>query len=329
MAYYVLDATALDDVCATVVVVGFEAAWTEKVLRERPGDATLRFVEQREQLGTGHAVAVALPAVTEALGDDDGDVVIVPGDTPLLRRETMARLVAQHRRSGAALSVLTAVLPDPSGYGRIVRAKDGSIARIVEEGDATPAERSIAEVNTAIMVVRSNLLGPGLRRVGRQNTQQEYYLTDLVAVLHDAGHAVQAVVLEDPAEASGVNDRVQLAAAEAVVRARVADAWLRRGATIWDPSVTYIDPDVQLGDGVSLLPGTVLRGHCVIGPGATIGPNAHLIDCRVGSDARLGTVEATRAVIGDGAVVGSFSVLDAGSVVASGEFVAPGSYRDA
>ncbi len=329
MAYYVLDATALDGVRATVVVVGFEAAWTEKVLREWPLDANLRFVEQREQLGTGHAVSVALPAVAEALGDLDGDVIIVPGDTPLLRRETMATLVAQHRESGAGLSVLTAQLTDPSGYGRVVRAKDGSVARIVEERDATASERAITEINTAIMVVRANLLGPGLRRVGRQNAQQEYYLTDLVAVLHDAGHATKAVALEDPAEAAGVNDRAQLAAAEAVVRARVADGWLRRGVTIWDPSATYIDPDVELGDGVSLLPGTVLRGHCVVGGGATIGPNAHLIDCRVGPDARLGAVEADRAIVGERAVVGSFSVLGSGSVVAPGEVLAPGSHRSA
>ncbi len=329
MVYYVLDATALDGVLATVVVVGFEATWTEKVLRQRHSDVPLRFVEQVEQLGTGHAVAVALPTVAEVLDDADGDVVIVPGDAPLLRRSTMADLVTRHRERGAALSVLTATVADPSGYGRIVRAKDGSVARIVEERDATQSERAILEVNTAIMVVRSNLLGPGLRRVDRQNAQQEYYLTDLVAVLHEAGHATYAVALDDAGEAFGVNDRAQLAAAEAVVRARVAGEWLRRGVTIWDPATTYIDPDVELGDGVSLLPGTVLRGHCVVGAGASIGPNAHLLDCRVGADARLGTIEGERAVVGAGAVVGSFSVLAPGTEVAPGAVVGPGSHLPA
>ncbi len=327
LVYYVLDAIEIEGVLATVVVVGHQAAWVEKVLRERSSRIPTRFVEQFEQLGTGHAVSVALAAVSEVMGDDDGDVVIVPSDTPLLRRVTMAELVQRHRASDSAISVLTAHLADPTGYGRIVRARDGSIERIVEQRDATALEREITEVNTSIMVVRASLLGPALRRVDRRNAQREYYLTDVVAVLHDAGHLVQAVVLEDPAEATGVNDREQLAVAEAVMRGRINRGWLQRGVTIWDPSTTYVDADVELAPGASLLPGTVLRGRTVVETGASIGPNAHLVDSRVGQNARIGAVEADRSVIGAAASVGSYCVLGPGSQVAPGEVVAPGTHR--
>ncbi len=327
LAYFVLDATDLDGVRATVVVVGHQARWVEKVLGQRPSGVPVRFVEQFEQLGTGHAVSAAMPTVTEVAGEDDLDVVIVPSDTPLLRRETMADLVQRHRESGAAITVLCANLADPTGYGRIVRARDGSIERIVEERDATDDERRLTEVNTAIMVVRASLLGPALRRVDRRNAQREYYLTDVVSVLHDAGHLASAVVLEDPLEATGVNDREQLAAAESVMRERINRRWLRAGVTIWDPATTYIDADVELTAGVSLLPGTVLRGRTVVGVGSSIGPNAHVCDAVIGREVRLGTVEVDRSVVGDSAIVESFSVLGPGSEVAVGEVIAAGTHR--
>ncbi|HEY5438300.1 MAG TPA: NTP transferase domain-containing protein [Acidimicrobiales bacterium] len=328
MVLYVLDAAAHEDVRATVVVVGHGATWVEKSLTERArADANLVFVEQSEQLGTGHAVSVALPTITDELGTSDGDVLIMPGDTPLLRPSTVARLLHEHRESEAALTVLTAVVDDPSGYGRIVHAKNGTVERIVEERDATPDERLITEINTSIMVVRASLLGPALRRVGRQNAKNEYYLTDLIAVLHEAGHVTRAMLLDDPTEASGVNDLVQLAGAEAVLRGRINERWLHRGVIIWSPLNTYIDADVELAPEVSLLPGTVLKGHCVIERGARIGPNAVLNEVVVGEFAEVATVEATGARIGAEARVASFVVLAPGAVVASGEVVAPFDYR--
>jgi len=328
MVLYVLDAAAQENVRATVVVVGHHATWVEKELgeRQRPG-FPLTFVEQGEQLGTGHAVAAALSALSDALGDSDGDVLIVPGDTPLLRRSTVARLLSEHRETNVALTVLGARLDDPTGYGRLIHAKDGSLERIVEERDATPEERLVSEVNTAIMVVRQSLLGPALRRVGRQNAQQEYYLTDLVAVLHEAGHLIGSLLLDDPSEASGVNDRLQLARAEQVLRARINDQWLARGVTMWDPSTTYVDADVELAAEASLLPGTILKGRCVIGRGAHVGPNAVLEDVEVGENAYVGTVEASNVRIGADARVSSFVVLSPGTVVATGEIVTPLTHR--
>ena len=328
MVLYVLDAAAQEDVRATVVVVGHRAEWVEKALSERARrDVHLTFVEQTEQLGTGHAVTVALPTIDAEIGHSDGDVLIMPGDTPLLRSGTIADLLGEHRASGAALTVLTARVDDPSGYGRIVHAKNGSIARIVEERDATPDERLIDEINTSIMVVRASLLGPALRLVGRANAQNEYYLTDLVSVLYESGHLTQSIVLDDATEASGVNNLRQLADAEQVLRRRINERWLDRGVTIWSPDDTYIDAEVELSSEVSLLPGTVLKGACVIERGARIGPNAILDGVRVGANAVVGTVEATGAIIGAGARVSSFVVLAPGSVVQDGELVTPFHFR--
>ena len=324
MVLYVLDALAHDDVVATVVVVGHAGPWVESSLKQRAReDAHLTFVEQEEQLGTGHAVSVAMSTVASEVGDTDGDVLIVPGDTPLLRHDTVGQLLDHHHASGASLTVLSAELDDPYGYGRIVRAKDGSIAAIVEERDATDDQRLIHEVNTSIMVVRESLLGPALRRIGRQNSQNEYYLTDLVAALHDSGHVTSALVCEDAAEAAGVNDRAQLAEAEAVLRARINEQWMMSGVTMWDPSHTYVDADVLIEADVSLLPGTVLKGRCVIERGAQVGPNAFLTDSHVGEGAVVGSVEANGAHVGEGAWVSSFVVLTPGAKVGPGETVAP------
>jgi bifunctional UDP-N-acetylglucosamine pyrophosphorylase/glucosamine-1-phosphate N-acetyltransferase len=328
MVLYVLDAAAQENVRATVVVVGHSATWVEKEISERArGNVRLTFVEQSEQLGTGHAVSAALPSVEDAIGATDGDVLILPGDTPLLRHATVARLLAVHRERNAALTVLSARMDDPTGYGRLVYAKDGSVERIVEERDANVEERGINEVNTSIMVVRQSLLGPALRRVGRQNSQHEYYLTDLVAVLHEMGHVTSSLLLDDASEVAGVNDRLQLARAERVLRQRINDQWLARGVTMWNPAETYVDADVELAAEVSLLPGTILKGHCVIARGAQIGPNAYLSDVEVGENAYLGTVEASRVRVGADARVSSFVVLSPGTDVASGEIVTPFTHR--
>jgi bifunctional UDP-N-acetylglucosamine pyrophosphorylase/glucosamine-1-phosphate N-acetyltransferase len=324
MVRYVLDAANQENVRATVVVVGHHATWVEKELSAGASPSRpLTFVEQLEQLGTGHAVSVALATIDDAIGDTDGDVVILPGDTPLLRASSVARLLERHRERQAALTVLSAYLDDPTGYGRVIHAKDGTLERIVEERDALDSERTISEVNTSIMVVRQSLLGPALRRIGRHNAQQEYYLTDLVEELHDMGHLTTSWQLDDASEGLGVNDRRQLAHAERVLRARINDEWMGLGVTMWDPTQTYVDADVELAAEVTLLPGTILKGHCVVGHGATIGPNAVLRDVEVGENATVGMVDASHVRIGADANVASFVVLSPGAVVTSGEIVTP------
>ena len=190
--------------------------------------------------------------------------MVLPGDTPLLRPPTLASLVRTHRRAGAAATILTARLPNPSGYGRVVRDKGGGVARIVEQAEATEEELAVDEVNTSIYVFRRSVLAPALRRLSPDNSQGEYYLTDTIAVLHDAGYSVESMVVDDPMEAAGVNDRQQLAVAEAELRDRINERWMRRGVTMVDPEHTYIDTTVELSPDVVLYPGTHLQGRTVV-----------------------------------------------------------------
>jgi bifunctional UDP-N-acetylglucosamine pyrophosphorylase/glucosamine-1-phosphate N-acetyltransferase len=219
--------------------------------------------------------------------------------------------------------MLTAVVENPSGYGRVVHGKDGDVVRVVEEADATEDEKIIDEVNTSIYCFRRSILAPTLRRISPANAQGEYYLTDAVAVLSSAGYSVMALVLPDSMEAAGVNDRAQLAVAEAELRDRINERWMRRGVTMWDPERTYVDAQVQLEADVSLLPGVILRGACTIGAGAEIGPNAVLTETAVGEGAVVGESVCTQAVIGAGARVGAYSVLEPGAEVEPGAVLAP------
>jgi bifunctional UDP-N-acetylglucosamine pyrophosphorylase / glucosamine-1-phosphate N-acetyltransferase len=324
MVLHVLDALAELDVSRAVVVVGHGAERVTKALLEQaPPGLTIEFVEQHVQRGTGDATSVALTVFPDDDTDDAGDVVVLPGDTPLLRPPTLAALVRAHRRADAAATVLTARLPDPTGYGRIVRTRDDRVARIVEQADATEEELQIAEINTGIYVFRRSVLAPALRRLSPENAQGEYYLTDIVEVLHGAGYPVTTLVVEDPMEAAGVNDRAQLAVAEAELRDRTNERWMRRGVTMLDPERTYVDATVDLAPDVTLFPGTLLQGKTTIAAGSEIGPNTHLVDCTVGPRATVTYTVGRSAVIGADAVVGPFATLLPGSRVAQGAHPGP------
>jgi bifunctional UDP-N-acetylglucosamine pyrophosphorylase/glucosamine-1-phosphate N-acetyltransferase len=322
MVLHVLDALAELSVSQVVVVVGHRADWVTKTLIEHaPPGMTIEFVEQVEQRGTGDAMAVALTGLPDDVGDDDGDVVVLPGDTPLLRPASLAALVHHHRATDAAATLLTAVLDEPFGYGRVVRGRDDSVARVVEHADADDEERAVHEINTSIYCFRRSVLAPSLRRLSPSNSQGEYYLTDVVGVLYEAGHKVGSVVVEDTMEVAGVNDRAQLAVAEAELRDRINERWMRRGVTMWDPERTYIDVDVVLEPDVVLLPGVILQGSCAIGSHAEIGPEAHLVDTVVGEGAIVASSVCRRSVIGPDARVGPYAVLDEGSEVPAGAVV--------
>ena len=322
MVLHVLDALAELAVQRVVVVVGHRAEWVTKTLVEHaPAGMSIEFVEQVEQRGTGDAMSVALTGLPDDVGDDNGDVVVLPGDTPLLRPSTLAELVRRHRASEAAATLLTAELYDPTGYGRVVRGRDDSVARVVEHADATDDELDVHEVNTSIYCFRRSVLAPSLRRLSPANAQGEYYLTDVIGVLYEAGHKVGSVVVDDTMEVAGVNDRAQLAVAEAELRDRINERWMRRGVTMWDPERTYIDVDVVLEPDVVLLPGVILQGSCVIGSHAEIGPEAHLVDTVVGEGARVASSVCRRSSIGADARVGPFAVLDEGTEVAPGGVV--------
>lgn len=330
MVLYVLDALADCAVDRVVVVVGHGAERiTKKLLQEAP-DLRLDFVEQHVQRGTGDAASVGLTAFPDEAddldddpGDGDGDVLVLPGDTPLLRPGTVAELVRCHRETDAACTILTARVPEPHGYGRVVRDRDDHVARIVEQADASFDEQEIDEINTSIYCFRRSLLAPALRRVSPENAQGEYYLTDVVAVLHDAGHRVDAVVAADAAETQGVNDRRQLAIAEAELRRRTNASWLRRGVTMVDPERTYIDTTVRLAADVTLFPGTILQGRTVVGERAELGPDTRLVDCVVGADARVEHSSGRDAEVGAAARVGPFAVLVPGDQISEGAVTGP------
>ncbi len=316
MVLHILDALSELPLDRAVVVVGHAAERVTKTLSEEVDpDLPLEFVDQQVQRGTGDAVAVALTAFSD---DDleDGDLLVVPGDTPLLRASTLSALVTAHRRSEAAATLLTTVLDDPTGYGRIVRGKDERVRRVVEHKDATPEELAIDEICTSIYCFRRSVLAPALRRLTPDNAQGEYYLTDVIGVLHDAGYNVVSMVAADPMEPAGINDRAQLAVAEAELRDRTNDRWMLQGVTMLDPERTYIDATVVLAPDVTLFPGTVLQGRTVIGPGAEIGPDTRLVDCTVGEGAVVEYTVGRLAHVGAGARVGPFASLAPGSRVA-------------
>lgn len=325
MVLHVLDALAELDLDRAVVVVGHGAERVTKALaQESPPALDIEFVEQAVQRGTGDAVAVAMTAFPNDDDDlDGGDIVVLPGDTPLLRPPTVAALVRHHRRHDAAATVLTARVADPAGYGRVVRGRDGRVKRIVEHGDAGEDELAVDEINTSIYVFRRSVLAPSLRRLSPDNAQGEYYLTDAIAVLHDAGYGVTSMVVDDPMEAAGVNDRAQLAVAEAELRDRINERWMRRGVTMIDPERTYLDTAVVLGADVTLFPGTMLRGHTVVGAGAEIGPGCQLVDCTVEDGAVVNLTAGRDAHIGAGAKVGPWAYLPPGSHVGRGMVTGP------
>jgi bifunctional UDP-N-acetylglucosamine pyrophosphorylase/glucosamine-1-phosphate N-acetyltransferase len=324
MILHVLDALAELRVQKVVVVVGHRGEWVTKTLTDHaPPALSIEFVEQPEQLGTADALAVGLTSLPDTEFDGEGDVVVLPGDAPLVRPPTLAALVRHHRTADAAATLLTARVPDPTGYDRVVRGRDDQVVAVVEEGEVTEAERDVDEVATTIHCFRHGVLAPALRRLRPLGRNGEHSLTGIYGVLHDAGYRVESLVLADPMEAAGVNDRAQLAVAEAELRDRINERWMRRGVTMWDPERTYVDATVQLSADVVLLPGVILQGDTVVERGAEIGPDCHLVDSRVGEGATLSTTTAVRAGVGDHARVGPFAVLGPGVVVEAGAVVGP------
>jgi bifunctional UDP-N-acetylglucosamine pyrophosphorylase / glucosamine-1-phosphate N-acetyltransferase len=307
---HVLAAAAPLGAAQTLVVVGHQRDQVSAHLADIAPEA--QPVVQDQQLGTGHAVRIALESVP---ADAAGTVVVLAGDAPLLRAETMAALVAAHRDSGAAATLLTSVLDDPTGYGRVVRGADGTVARVVEHKDATAEELAVAEVSALVYAFEHQALREALGRLTTDNSQGEEYLPDAVAILVADGRLVGAVAV-DQAETAGVNDRVQLAAAHHAYNARLLEQHMRAGVTIVDPASTWVDADVQLAPDVTLLPSVDLHGRTHIAAGATLGPQVTLTDTAVGARARLDRTVANGATIGADVTVGPFAYLRPGTELA-------------
>ena len=273
-----------------------------------------RTVVQAEQLGTGHATAVGL----EAIEAEQGTVLVVMGDTPLLAPATLRDLATEHRSRGHVVTVLAARLADPTGYGRLVRGGNGQLVASVEQRDASAAQLEIDEVNTGIYAFDLGWLRTALPLLGSDNAQGEAYLPDVIALARSDGLGVGAGSVRDTLQTEGVNDRVQLAALGAELNRRTLVAGMRAGATVVDPATTWVDVTVALGRDVCLLPGVQLHGSTAVADGATIGPDCTLTDVQVGAGATVVRTHGVDAVVGDGATVGPFAYLRPGTVLADG-----------
>jgi len=298
-----VDATACE---RKVVVVGHGAELVKATLGDRA-----EFVLQAEQLGTGHAVQQAAALI----GEEEGTTVILYGDTPLVTAETLGKLLEQHTSAGAAATVLTAVVPNPQGLGRIIRGEGGQVLRIVEQKDCSPEEAAITEINTGMYCFNNRKLFDALKLVTNNNAQGEYYLTDVLEILRTQGETVGAYIASDFSEGIGVNDRVGLGEAEQLMRARIVRQHQINGVTIIDPAATYIEAGVVIGSDTIVHPGTILRGKTVIGEDCVIGPQADLTNTKVDNGAAIKYSVAVDAVIGAESAVGPYANLRPGSVL--------------
>jgi bifunctional UDP-N-acetylglucosamine pyrophosphorylase/glucosamine-1-phosphate N-acetyltransferase len=315
MVGHVLSAAGEVDPERLVVVVGHGRDEVAAHLRELAPDVVVAVQETQE--GTGHAMRVAMAALQEQAGAPRGTVVVLYGDTPLLQGSTIAALVEDHQQSGRAVTLLSGVVADPFGYGRVVR-DGGEVAAVVEERDATDAQRGIAEVNSGVYAFDAGFLVGALERLTNDNAKREYYLTDLVGFAVADGAGVGAHLLDDVAQTEGANDRVQLAALGRELNRRTLLRWMRAGVTVVDPDTTWVDVDVTLAPDVTLLPGVQLLGATSVAEDAVVGPDCTLKDVEVGRGAKVVRSHGELAVVGDGANVGPFSYLRPGTMLGTG-----------
>jgi bifunctional UDP-N-acetylglucosamine pyrophosphorylase/glucosamine-1-phosphate N-acetyltransferase len=292
------------------VVVGSGREKVEAHIAEIAPHAVTVFQEHRG--GTGHAAQLALADLNPS-----GTILILAGDTPMLTGESLAQLLEGHHEGGFTASVLTAEHPEPTGYGRIIRGDDGSLVRIVEEKDADELQKAIEEINSGVYVFDAVKLAGAIGKLRNNNAQGELYLTDVIEILRNEGGKIAAVCIDDFTETLGVNDRVQLAEAAALLRDRINEKLMRSGVTIIDPTTTWIDSTSTISQDVIILPGTAISGESTIGTGAVIGPRTTLIDCTVANGAEVKESFATSAVIGEGASVGPFTYLRPGTNLAA------------
>jgi len=293
---------------STVVVVGHQAHAVQTALEKQPG---LTFVVQEPQLGTAHAVLTAESALKHA----SGTLILLSGDVPLLAAKTLGKLLAVHTSAGAAATVITAVVDQAHGYGRIVRNGE-QIARIVEERDASAAEREIREINSGIYAFALDGLFAGLREIAAENAQGEYYLPDMVGIYRQRGQRVQSLLIDDPDQIRGINSRIELANVSRLVRQQKNESLMAAGVTIEDPATTYVDSTVQIGADTIVRPVVSIEGTTTIGRGCVIHSGVRLVDAQLGDRVTiLNHCVITNAEVGDDATVGPFAHLRPGAAL--------------
>ena len=292
-----------------VAVVGHQRDQVGPHIQSLLPDAVLAVQETQE--GTGHAVRVAWEALPE--NERDGTVLVAYGDTPLLQGESLRAFVEDHNRAGRGVSILSGVVAEPFGYGRVLRDEAGEVTGIVEEKDATPEQAAVREINSGILALDADFLDRTLPRLSNDNAKQEYYLTDTVALARDEGLPVGAFPIDDVLQTEGANDRAQLAGLAREMNRRILHRWMKDGVTVVDPDTTWVDVDVTLAPDVTLLPGVQLLGTTSVEEDAVIGPDCTLKDVEVGAGAKVVRAHGELAVIGPKAQVGPFSYLRPGT----------------
>ncbi len=299
-----------------VVVVGHGFDLVVKELEQENVDV----VVQHEQLGTGHAVMVA-----EDNLPDDGDVVVLCGDTPLLTAATIINLRGQHAAMGAAVTILTTMLDNPFGYGRIVRDKAGQVSKIVEEKDASEADKAVCEINSGVYCFDAKYLKRALKELTCDNAQMEYYLTDVVPAINRSGGKVGSYITDNSSEILGINDRIQLAKAEGIMRRRIAEDLMRSGVTIIDPALTFIHRLAKIGKDTIIHPGVTIEGASVIGRACVLRGNSRIMDCHIGDACELESSVVLDSYVGDGVKIGPYAYIRPGSKIGNavkiGDFV--------
>ena len=307
MVQHVVDQVNSLEMEKMVVVVGHGA---EKV-QDQLGSDQIEYVLQEEQLGTAHAVMQA----DEALANEEGITLVVCGDTPLIKSETMEKLIAEHQSTGAKATILTAKPEDPTGYGRIIRNSQGTVERNVEHKDASEEERKVNEINTGTYCFDNKALFEALKQVNNDNVQGEYYLPDVIEILQNAGEVIAAYTTPDFNETLGVNDRVALSQAESIMKKRINERHMRNGVTLIDPEQTYISDDAEIGSDTVIYPGTVILGNVKIGEENIIGPHSEIKDSVIGSGNTIRQSVVHDSEVGNNTAVGPFAHIRPKSVL--------------
>ena len=316
MLEHVVESARAAGVKRNIVVIGHGSDNVRQTLSSK-----IEWVVQSEQLGTGHAVIQAAPL----LSDSDGHVLVLCGDTPLITAETLARLVKEHYEMGNTGTIITADAANPSGYGRIVRDSTGVVKEIVEHKDASEEQLKIKEINTGIYCFKIKQLFSALEKITPANAQGEYYLTDVLSVLAGSGGQIGAVKVDDTREIMGINDRIQLAEAEKIMRRRILNRHMAAGVTVIDPDNTYIGNEVSLGPDSVVYPGTIIEGKCCFGEDCQIGPYSRVKNVKAGNQVTVQNSMVVDSTVGSNVIVGPFAYIRPGTVleddVKVGDFV--------
>lgn len=299
--FEILKETEVDEIIA---VLGHGAEEIEEKLSQ-----PAKIVLQKEQLGTGHAVMQAVDYINPG-----EEILVICGDTPLFTGDSLKKAAELHEKSQAAVTVLTSIVENPTGYGRVIRGEDGeTVLAIIEEKDTTPAERKICEINTGTYFFKGSFLKDKLSQLENKNAQGEYYLTDLLKIACDIGLKTGGYLLEDPAEALGINNRVQLAEAEKILRKRKIKQLMEEGVTFIDPETAYIDSQVKISKDVIIYPNVIIEGDTQIGEDNLIGPDTRIIDSKIGSNNTIETSKILESRVGSACAIGPYAYLRPGA----------------